>query len=180
MSNIPLVKYHVSKKAGEVTYKRYLIEIERDGVEAKKFLYSADLKSATDYIDELEKAGKFPEGFDVVFIDLDRGYRYFYSDQIEAIESPNDSIINRAINAAKEGDRVTIDGKTAWGGLGNRSGLYDYANIAISEKWEKSKERFVKKLLSLPPGTLIEVKIFYNIDRNRGNWVTSYAETLKA
>ena len=59
-----------------------------------------------------------------------------------------------------------MDGKTVWGGLGNRSGLHDYANTIIREKWEKSGGRFEKKMREAE-FTLIELQMFHNINRDR-------------
>jgi len=75
------------------------------------------------------------------------------------------------INAATNGDRVVIDGKTVWGGLGNRSGLHSYAQVAIDDKWKKSGPSFEKKLKTLE-ATKIEFQRFRNINRDRGRWVT--------
>lgn len=82
-------------------------------------------------------------------------------------------IKEHAIGAAKgDGWRVIINGKTAWAGLGNRSGLHDYQWVAIREKWEKSGARFVKnKLDTLKDGDVVEIQRFANITRDRGRWV---------
>jgi hypothetical protein len=77
-----------------------------------------------------------------------------------------------AIDYAKEGMRLKVDGKTIWQGLGNRSGLHSYAYELLSQKWKKSGPRFEKKLEALPPGTQIEVQRFKNITRDRGRWHT--------
>ena len=77
-----------------------------------------------------------------------------------------------AIGAAQgDGWRVIINGKTAWAGLGNRSGLHDYQWTAIREKYEKSGPRFEKKLDALQPGDTVEIQRFVNITRDRGRWV---------
>jgi len=73
-------------------------------------------------------------------------------------------------HARERGDRVIIDGKTKWPGLGNRSGLHDYAMTAINEKWAKSGARFEKMLDTLPDKSRIEIKEFININRDRGLW----------
>lgn len=84
----------------------------------------------------------------------------------------NQEIIRQAIYFAREeGDRVVVDGKTVWGGLGNRSGLHDYAQVAVNEKWEKSGARFEKKLRALPSGANVEIHSFRNITRDRGRWI---------
>jgi hypothetical protein len=74
---------------------------------------------------------------------------------------------------AREGNRVKVNGKTLWGGLGNRAGLHGYARELISEKWKKSGPRFEKKVDALPPGTEVELFYFKNTTRDRGRWVKS-------
>lgn len=76
---------------------------------------------------------------------------------------------------AKDGDRLitsTPDGtvKTAWGGLGNRSGLHSHADVMTRDKWEKSGKGLVKKLVALPPGSTVEVQQFRNKTRDRVAW----------
>lgn len=75
-------------------------------------------------------------------------------------------------HASEEGDRVVIDGKIKWQGLGNRSGLHDYARTAINDKWVKSGTRFSNMLDELPDTTRIEILEFHNLpgDRDRGRW----------
>lgn len=80
---------------------------------------------------------------------------------------------SRLKNAAQDGDRIVINGKTVWAGLGNRSGLHSYAQTVLNEKWNKSGARFMKNLDELlSPGAIVEVQMFRNIDRDRGKWVT--------
>ena len=74
---------------------------------------------------------------------------------------------------AEEGNRVTVAGKNIWPGLGNRSGLHSYADELIQDKWNKSGERFAKKIDNLPAGTEVELKRFKSINRDRGQWVTT-------
>jgi N-dimethylarginine dimethylaminohydrolase len=74
--------------------------------------------------------------------------------------------------AKNEGDRIVIDGKNVWMGLGNRSGLHDFQWTLIREKYEKSGARFEKKLDALLiDGAKVEIHTFRNIDRNRGRWI---------
>jgi len=82
----------------------------------------------------------------------------------------------RMIACAKEGDRVVHvvepKPKTIWGGLGNRSGLHSFAYTLIREKWEKSGERFEKKLEKIvQPGETFQIHQFRNTNRDRGRWV---------
>lgn len=74
---------------------------------------------------------------------------------------------------AEEGNRVTIAGKNIWPGLGNRSGLHSYADELIRDKWNKSGDRFAKKIDALPAGTEVELKRFKSTNRDRGRWVTA-------
>jgi hypothetical protein len=76
----------------------------------------------------------------------------------------------KVVDWAREGHRVVVDGKTAWSGLGNRAGLDSYADKLIDEKWEKSGDKFQKKLEALPPGSKIELFQYYNVTRDRGKW----------
>jgi hypothetical protein len=69
-------------------------------------------------------------------------------------------------------------GKTLWAGLGNRSGLHSYADVTIREKWEKSGEGLVKKLLTLEPGTVVEIKGYQNKNRDTGTWVSMRKLTI--
>lgn len=74
--------------------------------------------------------------------------------------------------AKGEGDRIVIDGKTVWAGLGNRSGLHDFQWTVIREKYEKSGARFEKKLDALLiDGAKVEIHSFRNITRDRGRWI---------
>ena len=74
---------------------------------------------------------------------------------------------------AEEGNRVTINGKNVWAGLGSRAGLHSYASEVISDKWHKSGDRFTKKIMNLPAGTEVELKRFKSSSRGRGNWITA-------
>jgi hypothetical protein len=86
----------------------------------------------------------------------------------------------RLKNAAMDGDKIKINGKTVWAGLGNRSGLHSYAEELIREKWDKSGVRFMKSLDDLlRPNTLVEVFMFRNVTRDRGNWVRQWGITLR-
>lgn len=79
--------------------------------------------------------------------------------------------MDRILAWAEDGNRVKINGKTVWGGLGNRSGLHSYAWTLIDEKWKKSGPRFTKKIQALPAGTEVELFRFKNKTRDRGNWI---------
>jgi len=72
------------------------------------------------------------------------------------------------IEYAKEGERIVLNGKKLWMGLGNRSGLHSYANTLLNEKWKKSGPNFIRnleKLLSV--GERVEILTFKNIDREK-------------
>ena len=73
--------------------------------------------------------------------------------------------------AQHDGDKVVLNGKTIWGGMGNRSGLYDYAGEVMSEKWKKSGPLFTKRVQALKAGDKVEVYQFRNVTRDRGKWV---------
>lgn len=72
--------------------------------------------------------------------------------------------------SAKCGCKIKVNDKSIWAGLGNRSGLHDYANELTENKWEKGQKRFAKKLEALVPGDVVEILSFYNINRDRGRW----------
>jgi len=74
---------------------------------------------------------------------------------------------------AEEGNRVTVAGKNIWAGLGSRAGLHSYADEVIDDKWRKSGDRFIKKVMNMPAGTEVELKRFQSSSRGRGNWVTA-------
>jgi hypothetical protein len=80
-----------------------------------------------------------------------------------------------ALEAARRGDRVAFlpDGeekhRVLWKGLGNRSGLYDYADEKIRRDWEKSGARLKRRLESLSSGVLT-LQRFRNVTRDRGRW----------
>ncbi len=77
------------------------------------------------------------------------------------------------ISWAQEGNRVTVDGKNIWPGLGSRAGLHSYADEMIRDKWQKSGSRFIKKVDNLPAGTEVELKRFQSTTRGRGKWVVA-------
>lgn len=86
------------------------------------------------------------------------------------------------IDHAADGLRLVLAGekpRTLWGGLGNASGLHSYASTLIRSKWEKSGERFSRRLGKLPSGTVVEVRDYRNTTRDRGRWVTIKTITLK-
>ena len=82
--------------------------------------------------------------------------------------------------ASDEGDRLVADGKVIWPGLGNRSGLYDYARTVIREKWEKSSKGLLKKLFALEDGAIVEIQTFKNVTRDRGNWVRTGSVIIRS
>lgn len=92
-----------------------------------------------------------------------------------------DDLVNELIATAKNGDRIVYDGKTIWSGLGNRSGLHDYANTAIHKKWQESGERLQKKIeeLAKKEGATFQTQEFRNIDRDRGRWIPIQTMTSK-
>lgn len=83
-----------------------------------------------------------------------------------------EAIRDFVIEAAQyDGDRVVVDGKTIWAGLGSRAGLHSYQHEVIKEKWTKSGANFIKKLDKIKAGSKIEVQTFANQTRDRGRWV---------
>lgn len=91
----------------------------------------------------------------------------------------NEATIRLISRYARHGDRVVFipkgetKAKTLWGGLGNRSGLHDYADVLTSQKWEKSGDRLKCKLAKLEPGSgKIKIQSYGNINRDRGRWHT--------
>lgn len=83
-------------------------------------------------------------------------------------------IIAQAGHWAKMGNRVVVNDKTWWGGLGNPSGLHSFAQELTEAKWEKSGSRFVKKLTTLKPGDVVTFQQYRNVTRDRGRWETVY------
>ena len=74
----------------------------------------------------------------------------------------------RILSHAYNGGRVVQNGKTIWGGLGNRSGLHDYADTVMNNKWKKSGPNFQKKVLGSSGD--FELHSFRNVTRDRGKW----------
>jgi|TARA_R110000803_G_scaffold91017_1_gene158409 hypothetical protein len=72
---------------------------------------------------------------------------------------------------AEEGQRVKINDKVVWSGLGNRAGLHSYAKTLLTEKWEKSGPRFTRKIEALEEGVGVSVYRYSNITRSRGKWI---------
>ena len=72
--------------------------------------------------------------------------------------------------ARDEGERVVVNGRTVWAGIGNRAGLHSFADSLVREKWQKSGARFEKLLDNLPEGTVVELHQFRPVDRLRGKW----------
>jgi hypothetical protein len=68
--------------------------------------------------------------------------------------------------------------RTLWAGLGNRSGLHDYAETLLAEKWAKSGDHFQRRLLEMPRGTKVETWRFSNTTRDRGRWFRVATFTL--
>lgn len=93
---------------------------------------------------------------------------------VESVETQfNQSTIDAICDEAKYGNRVLINEKTAWSGLGDRTSLYSFANELTREKWEKSGEKFKKKLQSLNKfQDVIEVQSYMNTGRFKGKWET--------
>lgn len=92
------------------------------------------------------------------------------NESMSPTEREHDEIKRHAISAAKAGHRVVINGKTAWAGLGNRSGLHSYADELIDTKWKQSGDKLKKKLSDLGPGDEVELHSFNNTTRDRGRW----------
>jgi hypothetical protein len=79
------------------------------------------------------------------------------------------------INRAAIGYRVVIGGKTAWGGLGNPSGLHDFAGVLVADKWKKGAERLSSRVVEgIASKQHVQVQTFRNITRDRGRWVSIY------
>ncbi len=86
-------------------------------------------------------------------------------------------VVERLITHAKQGDRILIDGKGVWAGLGNRSGLHSFVGIALSDAWDRRGARFVARLeKSVGVATVLR---FSNITRDRGRWVPIAEYRLK-
>lgn len=92
------------------------------------------------------------------------------------MEKLTQASITQLRSYAQQGLRITWlapgaeKAKTLWGGLGNRAGLHSFAYELLAEKWEKSGERFMKKLDKVEGGT-VQVLEFRNITRDRGRWL---------
>jgi hypothetical protein len=77
----------------------------------------------------------------------------------------------RLENVARGGDRIIFNGKIIWKGLGNRSGLGNYAIELIDQAWNKSGARLLAKLDKVAvSGARFEVFAYRNITRDCGRW----------
>lgn len=80
--------------------------------------------------------------------------------------------------ACYNGDRVIVNGKTIWKGLGNRAGLHSYEITALATQWRKSNKKFLARVAALQKGDTVEVQSFRNITRDHGKWVRRGAGTI--
>ena len=48
----------------------------------------------------------------------------------------------------------------------------------IRKKWDRSGDRFTKKVEALPAGTEVELQRYKNINRDRGKWITAGTVTI--
>lgn len=156
-------------------YRYRLVAESVDGKLVKKFALFDGRGNAAKEIDRLWNTGKWPQGCTPVIINLDDGWRGVYkapgSNAFNRYETRNENAYQRAINAASyDGDRVILNGKTIWAGLGNRSGLHSYLPIAIANKWKQSAETFLFKLFYAEAGSGIDIQMFRNQTRDRGFW----------
>lgn len=78
--------------------------------------------------------------------------------------------------------RLTQPGETKanviWKGLGNRSGLHDFANTLNAREWDKKGQKLQKLLASLPQGAVVEVMEYVNVNRDRGSWKLNMTRTV--
>ena len=58
--------------------------------------------------------------------------------------------------------------------IGNTSGLYSYVDTWMKEKWQRSGQRFSKRIAEhLAAGDRIVIYRYQNINRDRGGWKKS-------
>jgi len=83
----------------------------------------------------------------------------------------NENTIGDVISAAASGNRIKVNGKVIYAGLGDRTGLYDYANEVISDTFARRKDALKKKLEALNKyEDTIEIWSYYNSGRYKGKW----------
>lgn len=71
---------------------------------------------------------------------------------------------------------TTLTGKLLWKGIGNTSGLYEYAREVLVVKWDKKGANFMKKIEAyLKGGGVVLVYYYRYANRDRGNWIQSRA-----
>jgi hypothetical protein len=75
------------------------------------------------------------------------------------------------IRAAQMGNRVIVNDKVIWKGLGNRAGLHSFAQTMLDEAWRKSAKKFLSRIDALGTGDTVEIQTFRNITRDRGRWI---------
>lgn len=101
------------------------------------------------------------------------------SRHVASKEEVTEAKIQSVLLMAKAGFRIVYDDKDIWKGLGNRSGLHDFAQTVLDEKWEKSGGSFEKKLRKLSEvGGTFTIKGFQNMTRDRGKWVPIKSLTI--
>ena len=78
---------------------------------------------------------------------------------------------DRLMDAARNGHRVTLNGKQIWAGLGNRSGLHHFLHDILEEKFVKGRTRYAKILDGAKAGDEFTILEFVNETRDRGLWM---------
>lgn len=106
--------------------------------------------------------------------EAEKTFRDEYNIIDESVDTQfSQSTIDAICDEAKYGNRVLINGKTAWSGLGDRTSLYSFANELTQQKWDKSGEKLKKKLQSLNKfQDVVEIQSYTNTGRFKGKWET--------
>ena len=170
----------VEIKAGERSSRRYHFYCYRSDdpslTEHRGYEFAEDLNTV--FEDCLKRGAPFPRR-KWIFERPSRKYTHIVGEShYRTPEMRREVQFDRAIRAARMGDRLIVGDKTIYSGLGDRSGLHSYATELLRDKWAKADARVTKKLRAYPSGTKVKVFSYYSRTRGRGNWLPSGHITL--
>ncbi len=88
------------------------------------------------------------------------------------MELMKQKVIDKIIEHAKGGERISHEGKNIWLGI-DPVGLHSYYATACKEKWDRSGKNFIKKLHKLAfQGKIFELKMHVGRQHIRQKWRT--------
>jgi len=88
------------------------------------------------------------------------------------------ALLAQAEASAGKGDRILLDGKVIYSGVGNLSGVYgETFNNAFSNQFKKWPRASVK--VADGKWKVLEIRTYHNISRDRGVWALVGRYTLE-